>query len=123
MVIFNESVYKMKKNILISISLLFGFISLFFSSDFLSYYVKYVELMKINNTISYQISKKGIVDNEFKEFYLNKYEITIYADKTIYTMGEICEYQLIKKTHNFIKAFIPEYIKIESRCVVGIFNY
>ncbi len=113
----------MKKNILISISLLLGFISLLFCSEYASYYVKYIELMKINNTISYQISKKGIVDKEFIEFYLNNHEITIYTDKTIYTIGEICEYQIIKKTHSFIKVFIPEYIKIESRCVVGIFNY
>lgn len=113
----------MKRHIIISSCIILSFVSFMICTDFFNYYFEYNKLLELNNIISYQISKKGVVDKTFKEYYYTNYQVTINTDKTIYVVGEICEYEVVKKIDNFCNLFVPEYIKIESKSIIGIFNY
>ena len=92
-----------KRYIVFSITIILFVFSSLIVVDFLNYNISYKELIDLNQTIKYKISKSGLIDEDFKKQYLERYNINIISSKTRYEVGETCEYCLTKNLNLIYK--------------------
>ena len=113
----------MKKCVMFSVITILSLFMALLIVDFCNINFAYQQIIDINQTIKYKISKTGLIDKDFKNQYLEIYNIEIISSKKRYEVGEICKYSLVKNLNLIYKKILTSTIELKSETVVGIFNY
>lgn len=106
------------------LSLPFMFLGFLMGIDIIFLQLSYTSLDSISTTVSYRISKAGLIDEELKTYVKNQInaEVLPANDKTSYIQGSTFEYYLIKEYKPIALQTDPIVLKIKRYAVISFYN-
>lgn len=105
------------------LSLMFVVIFFLFASDMMTMQYLYSDLDSTALTIGYQIAKRRIINNQFKEYVESNYNISFtYSGPESPEYGSIVEYQVSKTFKPVIISTSEMIINVNRSTVVGYYD-